>query len=153
MSARDRGGYGVDDGGTSWISRLNEVGQIQDLDGALTRLLFLPIAAFFIQAANAVEATSNVIISPLGAFADGLGSIVTSLLGDGAAGIIEAGAEASQADVSVFGIGGFPVSLAVVFAGALVVSWYLSRQDTSDTIPFSFTDIPFIGVEEDPEEG
>lgn len=140
-------------GGTSWISRLNRVGQIDDIDGALTRLLFLPIAAFFIQAANAVEAISNVIISPLGAFADGLGSIVTSLLGDGAAEIIQAGAEASQADISIFGIGGFPVSLGVVFAGALVLSWYLSREDTSDFLPFSFTDIPFIGVEEDPEEG
>ncbi|TKX82044.1 hypothetical protein EXE53_00070 [Halorubrum sp. SD626R] len=129
------------------------MGQVDDIDGALTRLLFLPIAAFFIQAANAVEAISNVFINPLGAFAGGLESIVRSLLGDGAAGIIEAGAEASQADISLFGIGGFPVSLAVVFAGAFVLSWYLSRQDTSDTIPFSFTDIPFLGVEEDPEEG
>ncbi|TKX78434.1 hypothetical protein EXE53_21165 [Halorubrum sp. SD626R] len=116
-------------------------------------MLFLPIAAFFIQAANAVEAISNVFISPLGAFSDNLAAIVTALLGDGAAGIIEAGAEASQADVSVFGIGGFPVALGVALSGAFILSWYLSRQDTSDTIPFSFTDIPFIGVEEDPEEG
>ena len=139
--------------GTDWVGRLNDVGQVENIDGALTRLLFLPIAAFFIQAANAVEAISNVFIDPLAAFADGLGGIVTALLGDGAADIIRAGAEASQTDISVFGIGGFPVALGVALSGAFVLSWYLSRQDTSDTIPFSFTDIPFIGVEEDPEEG
>jgi hypothetical protein len=140
-------------GGTDWIDRLNQVSSVDDIDGAFTRLLFLPIAAFFVQAANAVEAISNVIIAPLGQFADGLVAIVRSLLGDGAAEIIEAGAEASAADISVFGIASFPVGLGVAFGGAFVLSLYLSNQDTSDLIPFSFTDIPFLGVEEDPEEG
>ncbi|OYR87063.1 hypothetical protein DJ72_01775, partial [Halorubrum distributum] len=68
-------------GGTDWVSRLNQVSSVDDVDGALTRLLFLPIAAFFVQAANAVEAISNVIISPLNEFGSGLVEIVNSLLG------------------------------------------------------------------------
>jgi|GEM_PF-7084032 len=139
--------------GTDWVDRLNDVSSVDDIDGAFTRLLFLPIAAFFVQAANAVEAISNVVIAPLGEFSDGLVDVVESLLGDGAADIIESGAEASATEISVFGIASFPASLGIAFAGGLVLAWYLSREDTSDTIPFSFTDLPFLGVEEDPEEG
>lgn len=140
-------------GGTDWVDRLNAVSSVDDIDGAFTRLFFLPITAFFVQASNAVEAISNVIIAPLGTFASGLEAIVQSLLGDGAAEIIEAGAEASAADISVFGIASFPVGLGIAFVGAFVISLYLSNQDTSDLLPFSFSDIPFLGVEEDPEEG
>ena len=67
--------------GTDWIGRLNEVSQINDLDSALTRLLFLPIAAFFVQFANAIEAISRILIDPAMAFAGGVESIVVSLLG------------------------------------------------------------------------
>lgn len=139
-------------GGTDWIDRLNDVSRVQDIDGALTRLLFLPIAAFFVQAANAVEAISDVVINPLGAFADGLVSLVEAILGDGAADVISAGAEATQADISIFGIASLPVSFLIVLGTAFILANYLQNDETSDLIPFSFTDIPFIGVQETPEE-
>ena len=137
--------------GTQWISKLNSVASVQDLDGALTRLLFLPIAAFFVQAANAVEAISNVIIDPLGAFGTGLGSIVNSILG-GTANIVSSGSAASASDVPLFGIGAFPVALGIAFGSAFIIANYLQQPETSDLIPLSFTDIPGLGVEETPEE-
>lgn len=147
---------GSADGGTRWIDRLNDISSVDNLDGALTRLLFLPIAAFFVQAANAVEAISNVVISPVGAFAEGVVSVVESLFGTGPAsgisGIIEAGADATATDIGIFGIGGFPISLGIIFAGGFIIAWYLQRDETSDLIPFTFTDIPFVGTEEQGED-
>jgi hypothetical protein len=138
-------------GGTDWISRLNDVAQIDDLDSALTRLLFLPIAAFFVQLANAVEAISRVFIDPLNGVATGIVSIVNSLLG-GSAQIINLGADATAGDLSAFGIGAFPISLLIVFVGAYILAQYLERPETSDFIPFTFTDLPFVGVQEDADD-
>lgn len=140
-------------GGTDWVDRLNSVSNVEDIDGAFTRLFFLPITAFFVQAAGAVEAISNLIIAPLATFTAGLQAIVRALLGDGAARIIAAGAEASAAEISVFGIASFPAGLGIAFLGAFILQAYLSQEDTADLLPFSFTDLPFVGVEEDPEEG
>jgi hypothetical protein len=134
--------------GTDWVSRLNDVSQINDLDSALTRLLFLPIAAFFVQAANAVEAISRVVIDPVDALATGVQSFVISLLG-GSADIVQSGADTTAADVSVFGIGAFPIALGIVFVSAFILANYLEREESSDLIPFTFTDIPLVGVDED----
>lgn len=139
------------DGGTDWISRLNDVAAINDLDSALTRLLFLPIAAFFVQLANAVEAFSRILIDPAFALASGVVGVINGLVG-GAGRIIGAGADASAGDVSVFGIGGFPIAIGVAFVGAFILANYLERQETSDTLPFTFTDIPFFGVEEETDD-
>jgi hypothetical protein len=133
---------------TDWIQRLNDLSTINDLDSALTRLLFLPIAAFFVQAANAVEAVSNVLIAPLDSFATGVASIVSELLG-GSAGIIESGAGTSASDVSVFGIISFPVAVGLTFITAILVANYLQQEETSNFLPFTFTDIPFVGIQEE----
>jgi hypothetical protein len=85
------------------------------------------------------------------AFAGGVESIVVSFLG-GSAEIIGAGADASAGDVSVFGIGAFPIGLLIVFVGAFVLANYLEREETSDLLPFTFTDIPFFGVEEQTDD-
>jgi len=136
--------------GTDWIGRLNDVSTVDDLDGALTRLLFLPITAFFVQAANAVEAISRIIVDPAQAFGSGVQALVTAMLG-GSADVLSAGADASASDVGLFGIAGQPVSLVIVFASAYILAAYLSAEPTSDLIPFTFTNIPFIGNEEDEE--
>lgn len=135
-------------GGTDWISRLNDLNSISDLDSALTRLLFLPVAAFFVQLANGVEAISQIIIAPAQEFAVGVAGIANSLLG-GSADVIGAGASASASDVSVFGIGGFPVAIGIAFLAAFIIATFLEQDQTSDLIPFTFTDIPFLGVNED----
>jgi len=136
---------------TDWISKLNDLSQVNDLESAFTRLLLLPIAAVFVQLSNAVEAVSNVIILPVRQFGESLIDVVDAIIG-GPADIVEAGVAASVGDVNVFGIGGFPVALMVVFLGAFIISWYLGRDESSNFIPFSFTDLPFVGVDEDAEE-
>ncbi|MFD1634623.1 hypothetical protein ACOZ4L_02695 [Haloplanus ruber] len=134
-----------------WIARLNDLSDVGNLDSALTKLMFAPIAAFFLQAANAVEAISRVIIDPVTAFASGAGDIVTSLFG-GSSQIIDIGADATAADLNIFGILGFPVGLGIVFVGGFLIAQYLGQPDTSDLIPLTFTDIPFLGVEESNDE-
>jgi hypothetical protein len=142
--------------GTDWINRLNSVTQINDLDSALTRLFFLPIAAFFVQSANAVEAFSRILIDPAVAFASGVQSIVFSLLGGpdstGISGVIEAGSSATAGDINVFGFFALPVSLVIVFGSGAIIALYLRRQSTADLIPFTFTDIPLLGVEEQADD-
>lgn len=134
--------------GTDWISELNDLSSVSDLDSALTKLLFAPIAAFFIQAANAVEAISRVFIDPVVAFAGGTGSVVNALFG-GSASVIDAGAAATVSDVDVFGVLGFPVGLGIVAVSGFLLVQYLQQPNTGDLIPLSFTDIPFVGVEEE----
>lgn len=136
---------------TDWISKLNGLSSVDDLDGAVTRLFLLPIAAFFVQAANVVEAISSVVIDPTFALGSGVGAVLGSIL-DGASEVVSAGAAASATDISVFGLFGFPAGLGIALGGGLVLAWYLGRDETSDTIPFTFTDLPFVGVNED-EEG
>jgi hypothetical protein len=121
------------------------------MDQALTRLLFLPIAAFFVQASNAVEALTRVFIDPTIALATGADSFVTALIG-GSGTILEAGAESSAEGVGVFGIFAQPIALLVVLASAYLLARYLVADTTSDAIPFTFTDFPLIGADED-EEG
>jgi len=136
---------------TDWISRLNGIAAVDDLDGAVTRLFLLPIVAFFVQAANVVEAIFSLIGDPLLALGTGIGGILDSITG-GASEIINAGAAASATDVSIFGLFGFPLGLGIALGGGLVLAWYLGREVTSDTIPFTFTDLPLVGVDEDNEE-
>lgn len=131
-----------------WIDRLNDLARVDSLDSALTRLLLLPIAAFFVQAANAIEAGSEVIIEPLSTFGIGLSSVIDSFLG-GSAEVINAGAGSTAGDVGVFGLLAFPAALLLVFVGAYVVANYLQQEETSDFLPLSFTDIPFLGVREE----
>lgn len=135
-------------GGTDWISRLNDVSSIESLDSALTRLLFLPIAAFFVQLANGVEAISQIIISPALELGAGVASIANALLG-GSAEVISAGAATSASDVSVFGIGAFPIGIGIAFLAAFLIANFLQQGETSNLIPFTFTDIPLLGVEEE----
>ena len=133
---------------TDWIARLNDVSKIGNLDSALTRLLFLPIAAFFVQASNAIEALSRVVIDPTMAFATGVESIVASLLG-GSAEVIGTGAATSAGDLSYFGIGAFPIGLGLVFVVAYMYAWYTDEESTGNLLPFVPFDVPIIGSAEE----
>ena len=141
---------GSSGGGTDWISRLNDVSSVEDIDGALTRLLFLPIAAFFVQAANAVEALSRIVIDPAIAFGAGVGDLVNSIFG-GSVNILDAGSSATVADISFFGIGGFPIALGVVFIAAYGLARYTDQEETGNLLPFVPFDVPFIGNDEEGE--
>ena len=132
------------------LDRLKDLQEVDDLDSALTRLFILPIAAFFFQMTDLIDAGFGVLIDPLTAFASALVDIVDQIIG-GPADIVGAGVEATSGDISVLGLFAFPGSLAIALAGGFVVALFLSADITSDTLPFSFTDLPGLGVDEDEE--
>jgi hypothetical protein len=139
-----------DDGGTDYISRLNDLASVDtdNLSQSVTKLVLLPIVAFFGSMAAAVEAGADVVILPLRALAEGAAGVLDGLLGGGGD-IIEAGAQATAAGTDVFGILAYPIGIAIVLAGAYLLAAYLSEEETSDLLPFTTTDIPFLGSEEE----
>lgn len=138
-----------DDGGSS-ISRLKSLASVEtsSLDQAVTKIVLLPILAFFFQFAEAIRATFSVVIDPLFALGAGAAEFLDAVIGGGAD-VVSAGAAASAAGISVFGILGYIIGLAVVLAGAYLLGQYLTQDETSDVIPFTSTDIPLIGADED----
>lgn len=143
---------------TDWIERLNDISTIDSstkTSDAFTRLLFLPIIAFFAQLADLTEAIFDLVITPLETLADGSDALITNLIGSGdgtgAAGIIADGVSATSGDISLFGIVGFPASILIALGGLILVAVFLSRDETSDILPGTFTDLPIIGVDEDEE--
>lgn len=138
------------DDGTDWIQKLNDLASVptSSLEQSVTKLVLLPIASFFIGLATAIEVGFSVVTSPMRAIANGVSEFMYSLLG-GAADIVGAGSAASAAGIGVFGILGYIVGLAVVLGGAYLLGQYLTQDETSDLIPFTSTDIPFLGADED----
>ena len=138
---------------TDWIDRLQDIRDGDSIADTLQRILILPIVAFFVQAANAVEALFDVFIVPVRQFIGGIGAMIGSLFGlegqVGISGIIDAGAAATAQEVSVFGIFSFPASVAIILLTGAIVAWYLTRKSSSDFIPWTFTDFPLIGTEEE----
>lgn len=138
-----------DGGGTDYIERLRGLASIStdSLSQSVTKLVLVPIAAFFFSLAAAIEAGANVIILPLQSFAAGVANFLDGLLG-GAGDIVGSGAASSAAGTDVFGILAFPVGIAVTLAGAYIFAAYLSEEDTADLLPFTNTDLPVLGNED-----
>lgn len=138
---------------TDWISKLNELQGSGSVADALKKAFLLPPIAFLLTTADALEAIVSFFVDVPIAFINGLVNVAFSILGGegftGVSGILDAAASASAESISFFGFFSFPAGVAVVLMAGLILSWYLSREDTSDTLPFSFTDIPIIGTEEE----
>jgi fucose permease len=135
---------------TDWISRLNNLSEIDSTSGALTRLLFLPIVAFFVELANLTESIFNLAINPLSTLGNEVSLFISNTIG-GSAEIIGVGARVSNDNLGIFGIGAFPVSVGIGLSVFLIIAWYLGRDESSDILPGTFTDLPLIGVDEDEE--
>jgi len=139
-----------------WIERLNELEDTVGGEGdsslvnVVERVLLLPLIAFFLQLANALEAILDVFIVPTNELIDGSTQFLTATF-DGVENIIQSGAEASAGGVEGFGLVGFPLAQAVVLLGGAVIALFLLLGPTGDTAPFTFTDIPFVGTEEEDE--
>lgn len=102
------------------------------------------------------RAVADTIIVPLSAMGDLLAGVLEAFIGGGAS-IIGQGATTtiqSLAPGSIWSAGPltFAEGIAAAGLGILVMTWILSREVTSDTIPFSATDVPFLGVDEDDED-
>jgi len=137
-------------GDTNWVQRLEQIRDGDSIGTTLQKILVLPIVAFGVQTANLGEALFDFVIIPLGTFTTNLAGFINTLIG-GPGQIIDAGVIGSANQVRLFGIAAFPVAVAIVLAGALVFAYYTDLEVTSDTLPFSVTDLPLIGNDEGEE--
>lgn len=137
-----------------------QVEQFRSLYGTISNALVSGvggvISSFFLGMASIVAAIALMIYGPLNAMANGIADFMTGLVG-GAADIIEQGVETTVTSIApgaTWAIGPltFGLSILAMGAGLWALAWILGRAETSDTIPFTFTDIPFVGVDEE-EEG
>lgn len=133
-----------------WITRVENIRGDGGLAGTIEKVLLLPVVAFFLQLANALEAILNVVIVPTQALAAGIGDFLGSLFG-GVAQVLSAGAAGSAQNVQEWFVLSFPVAMGVVIAVAMIMAWYTDQNYTSDLIPFTSTDIPLIGNDEESE--
>jgi hypothetical protein len=141
------------------MSRIDGIRELASTDrGGLKNILalmfLLPIYEFFRSSADAVQAIFNVPISMLTALADAFGGLIQAIFG-GSANIINAGAMESTRSLTQgiwaqFGPFTFTVAVAVVLLTAYMVTMYAKEEETGDLpIPYSTTDIPLIGSDED----
>jgi hypothetical protein len=133
--------------GTDWIS---EVGRVREssLGGTIEKLLLLPILAFFLQLANVLEAIFDLFIVPINTLISGIAEFLGSLFG-GIAQVLSAGAAGTAQNVQQWFVLSLPVAVAVVVLVAMIFAWYTDQDFTSDLIPFTSTDVPFIGNDEE----
>jgi len=138
---------GSSDSGTNWISEVEDI-RGSNLSSTIEKLLLLPILAFFLQLANALEAIFNVFIVPISALIDGIAQFIGSLFG-GISQVIGAGAAGTAQNVQQWFVLSLPVAVGVVILVAMIFAWYTDQDYTSDLIPFTSTDVPFVGNDEE----
>jgi len=114
------------------------------------------IAATFALLIDVGQAIADVFIIPTSELATQGGNVVEAFTG-GIAAIIRQGAVTTVASIApgaTWAVGPLSFAFSVLAAGGglYVMAAVLSRGFTSDTIPGTFTDIPFIGVDEEDEE-
>ncbi|MFC7077872.1 hypothetical protein [Haloarcula halophila] len=112
--------------------------------------------AVFYSGIDLIQAIVNLLVLPLEALGTNAAANVTALVG-GAARIVQQGALTTQQSIlpgQAWAVGPltFGFSIAATGAGLFIMSEILARAPTSDLIPFTFTDVPFVGVDEE-EEG
>jgi hypothetical protein len=140
--------------GTDWISKLEALRSGNGgvfgggFSNTIEKLLLLPVVAFFLQLANALEAILNLLIVPTNTLISGIGEFLGSLFG-GIAQVISAGAAGTAQNVQQWFTLSLPVAVGVVLLIAMMVAWYTDQDYTSDLVPFSSTDFWFIGNDEE----
>jgi len=141
--------------GTDWVERLEDLqGGSDDPARALERVLLLPMIAFMLQFANALEAVLDLFIVPVRSLLDGIDALLGALFGSGATGaadVISAGAQETIRSLrdGPFSVLSFNVGVIVVLLSGVIIAYYLQRESTSDLVPFTFTDFPIIGTDEE----
>lgn len=133
------------------------IGYLQ-ADGTLGTLLqgaiFGTLVSVFTGGVNLIQSIFNLVVSPIDATTEATIATIDATVIE-PLGIIIVGAQTSAASVeSQFGVFAFLVGLVIVLGGFLVIVQFLQEDETPDTfvVP-GFPDIPFIGVEEENDEG
>lgn len=114
------------------------------------------ILAVFYQGIELLQAIVGVLLFPLEALGVNAAQIVSSFVG-GIADIIQQGAITTQQAIAPgasWAVGPLTFFFAILAAGAglVAMAFVLSLSPTSDALPGTFTDVPFIGVNENEED-
>jgi len=127
--------------------------------GDLGSVVFRGLGGFLLSIAYAVTqgavTAAEIFLIPGQALASSLGDLVVAFFGEGAAGIVEAGAEATQTSLQgQYSVGPLTFALAIgsVLLGLYVIAQYRDEEDTGNLIPGLPFDVPFIGEEEEDED-
>ena len=127
-------------------------------DGTLGTLLqgaiFGTIVSVFTEGVNLIQSVGNLVVTPIDAAADATVATIDATILEPLA-IVIAGAQASATSIGEqFGVFAFIIGLAVLLGGFLLIIQFLEEDETSDTfIVPGFPDLPFIGVDEENDEG
>lgn len=138
---------------TNWLKKFKNLGGESNADKLVRALLIVPVA-FLLSLANALEAIVSFFEVIPNTVIGGISEFIGSLFGIGSgtygiAGILDAATQASATSISVFGVFSFPAGVLIILGAATLIAYYLENPNTSDFIPFSFTDFPLIGTQEE----
>lgn len=97
-----------------------------------------------------VQAVTQILLVPVDAFVNITDAVVSAIILS-PLGVVVAGSEASAQSVAEFEFLGLPLGTVLVLGSFAIVSLYLRQPWSSDFIPGTFTDIPFLGTEEEGE--
>lgn len=140
------------------MSRINKLRQLAATDtsgfrNVLALMFFLPLYEFFSSSADAIAAIFSVPIRMLESFSTGIASLTATLLGAPEI-VLEAGATESARSLTTgiwaqFGPFSLTVAVGVMLSTGYLISWYLEQEQTGNLVPWSFSDVPLIGSDED----
>ncbi|TKX35046.1 hypothetical protein EXE51_16375 [Halorubrum sp. CGM5_25_10-8B] len=136
---------------TGTIGYLNADGTLGTL---LQGAIFGTLVSVFTGGVNLIQSIVGLITAPIDATGEATIATIEATVIE-PLGIVTASAQASAMSIGdQFGVFAFIVGLAILLGGFWIVIQFLQEDETSDTfIVPGFPDIPFIGVDEENDEG
>ena len=143
----------ADKPGSGWIDQWEDLKGGDSIATALVTAFLLPVVAFFMSLANVAQALLSPFIDLPNALVNGIVTFIGSLFGTGdtfgLSDLFSTAARMSGQEISIFGVFSLPAGVAIILASGAMVAYYLEQESTSDLIPFSFTDFPLLGANEE----
>ncbi|OYR59940.1 hypothetical protein [Halorubrum ezzemoulense] len=136
---------------TGTIGYLNADGTLGTL---LQGAIFGTLVSVFTGGVNLIQSIVGLITAPIDATGEATIATIEATVIE-PLGIVTASAQASATSIGdQFGVFAFIVGLAILLGGFLLVIQFLQEDETSDTfIVPGFPDLPYVGVDEENDEG
>lgn len=136
---------------TGTIGYLNADGTLGTL---LQGAIFGTLVSVFTGGVNLIQSIVGLITAPIDATGKATIATIEATVIE-PLGIVTASAQASATSIAdQFGVFAFIVGLAILLGGFLLVIQFLQEDETSDTfIVPGFPDLPYVGVDEENDEG
>jgi len=141
------------------VELVKNFGSKDSFNGSIFNALYWGIggvvASVFMAFAIFIDVGQQLITKPLGRMATEIANLMGAIIG-GASRIIDQAATTAVLSIApgakwAIGPLTYVISIAVMGAALYVLAQILESPVTSDTIPFTFSDLPVLGVEEDEE--